>query len=162
MEWLIITASLNTLWASVVPNTMLLDLARPPSLLVLNSRHTPAGRETQDKPQIPKSWKGFSPTKLTAHICTTLAARPSRKTQSNTRCISKHLGPVPSNPAQAPIHKQAVSAEKLLTASTSLQRAYRTSRMSSKCTVPVPPVGTGAPLVPKPRVMLPTFVRSVP
>ena len=31
MEWLIITASLNALWASVVPNTILFDLARPPS-----------------------------------------------------------------------------------------------------------------------------------
>jgi len=41
-------------------------------------------------------------------------------------------------------------------------RHYCTSLMSSKCTVPVPPVGTGAPLVPKPMVIEATLVRSTP
>ena len=48
MEWLTITASLNAVWASVVPNTTLfLRFGATSLLLVRNIKHILTSRETQ-------------------------------------------------------------------------------------------------------------------
>ena len=130
-------------------------------LLVRDIKHMPASRETQNKPRIFQSWSNIVPTKITVYICTTLAAHRQRKPAPAPDLSQNKRGLCRVNQHRPQIHKPAASAVRLLAASISFQRTYRTSRMSSKYIVPAPPAA-GLPFVPKPIVMVLTLVRSTP
>jgi len=72
---------------------------------------------------------------------------------------AKQPGPIPSQSVQAPDSKHCRPL--IYTPHQPLRQTYRTSRMSSKYIVPVPPAA-GLFLVPKPMVMVLTLVRSTP
>ena len=79
-------------------------------------------------------------------------------TSPRAKISGAHTEPISAGPE---LRESTVSAAQLPSASIGFQTAYRTSRMSSKYIVPVPPAA-GLFFVPKPMVIVLTLARSMP